>query len=188
MKTYQIVGLISVSSFSHLHGAVTAIAVESGAGVSITASGSFDISALGMGTPGIGTPFVNPSMGGISLSGALTPIDGYLITNFSGPSNFGNGAQTVATSGSGDIFGWSSSGSNGSLVLPSSYTSGSPLFATSEYTGESFASMGLQTGQYTWSWNIGGISESFTLSIVPEPSSMLLVMNAAFLSLVWRRR
>jgi len=61
------------------------------------------------------------------------------------------------------------------------YESGSPLHSTSEYLGQTFATLGVTPGTYEWTWGTGP-NQNFTIDIVaaavPEPSSVLLLGGA----------
>ena len=127
----------------------------------------------------------------VTVGDGLRSLVAYrLIT---GPASFGSGAQHFATSGSGDVFGVIA---NLQLELPSGYISGSPLVATSTWTGESFSSLGLTPGSYTWTWGTGAHADSFTLNIgaaapVPEPSTLTMVLLGSLAGLgarLWSRR
>jgi hypothetical protein len=76
------------------------------------------------------------------------------------------------------------------LNLPNGYVSGSPLSATSTYTSQTFASLGLTPGTYTWTWGSGPTADSFTVQIgaVPEPTSSLLVCLSLVFAALQRRR
>jgi len=115
------------------------------------------------------------------------PFDVYgAFANFSGPSSIGFGLdQIFATDGLGDLFGVDFIGG---LGVPEGYISGSPLSGTSTYAGQTFATMGLSPGVYTWTWGTGSNSDSFTLNIVPEPSSTALLGICLIGAWVRRRR
>ena len=118
-------------------------------------------------------------LGSFAVVGDTTTVPEDVYSGITGPSSFGSGGQFFATSGSGDVFGVVA---NNVLDLPSGYISGSPLLATSTWSGESFDSLGLTPGCYTWTWGTGEHADSFTLIIGaggqspnPEPSTLLLL-------------
>jgi hypothetical protein len=95
----------------------------------------------------------------------------------------------LASSGSGDFVGVREQ--VGGIDVPTGYVSGSPLSDSSTYAGQTFASLGLTPGSYTWTWGSGPTADSFTLDIgvVPEPSTWaMLLMGFAGLASVWRKR
>ena len=90
------------------------------------------------------------------------------------PSNFGSGVggTVPASAYSGNLFGFD----YGSLVVPSGYTSGSPLSGTATFGNKTFADIGITPGTYTWTVP----NDSITLNInnasaVPEPSTYALL-------------
>ena len=120
----------------------------------------------------------------------IVPEDVY--SRITGPSSFGSGVQFFATSGSGDGFGVVA---NTVLDLPSGYISGSPLSATSTWSGRSFSSLGLTPGSYTWTWGAGAHADSFTLNIgaapVPEPTTLTMALFGGLAGIgarLWSRR
>ena len=118
----------------------------------------------------------NPS-GSVAVVGGTTIVPEDVYRGITGPSSFGSGIQFFATSGSGDGFGVVA---NTVLDLPSGYISGSPLSATSTWSGRRFSSLGLTPGSYTWTWGAGAHADSFTLNIgaapVPEPTTLTMAL------------
>jgi hypothetical protein len=79
--------------------------------------------------------------------------------------------------------------------VPSGYVSGANLSDTATYNGQTFASLHLIAGTYTWHWGTGANADSFTLQIgpastpAPEPASLtLLAVGLAGLGMVLRTR
>jgi hypothetical protein len=86
-----------------------------------------------------------------------------------GPTSFGPGAASFASSSSGDPFGISVATE---IEVPYGYVSGTPLSGTATYANQTFSSLGLTPGTYTYTWS----SDSITVIIgaaVPEPSSFI---------------
>jgi hypothetical protein len=74
------------------------------------------------------------------------------------------------------------------LHVPSGYTSGGSLSGSVTFLGEDISSVGLTPGSsYVWSWGSGSSADSFTLSIVPEPTTLLLLATGVA-ALAWRVR
>ncbi|NOZ40569.1 MAG: hypothetical protein GXP24_10125 [Planctomycetes bacterium] len=103
----------------------------------------------------------------------------------------------IAESGTGDLFGaayfYIDDGGTlvplvPALIVPAFYTSGTELAGTAIFSGETFDSLGIIPGSYTWTWGSGATFDSFTLLIVPEPSSILLALSAIFAPFVCRSR
>ena len=120
-------------------------------------------------------------------SPSATGISGQLYTSISGPSTFGTGGETYATSGSGDLVGVTA---NYGLFLPLMYPSGAALSDTDTWSGATLSGLGVTPGNYTWNWGTGPTADSFTLDVVapvPEPASLGLLGIGA-LALLGRRR
>lgn len=155
--------------------------VQQGANVVVTGSGAIDLSGLSL---------KMPNVGGLV---AIEPDPAYILfgqgqldwyTGVSGPSSFGHGGGTSASSASGSAVGIE--GADGFLFVPAGYTSGTPLgVSTSTYDGVTFSFLGVTPGSYKWSWGTGA-NQNFTLQIgataVPDGGSTigLLVLGAAF--------
>ena len=100
--------------------------------------------------------------------------------------SFGSGGSTLADTGSGSLVGIVAPVSR--IILPAGYVSGGSLSDTSTYDDQTFASLGVTPGVYEWTWGTGP-NQNFTLDVVPEPSSLLLLGVAlAGLPLVRTRR
>ena len=105
------------------------------------------------------------------------------------PFGFGTGPEALATSGSGDTFGFDEFSQ---LILPATdpfgtYVPGDLLSGSATYAGADFATLGMEVGTYVWSWGEGDTFDSFTLNVVPEPSTALL-MSLGLVGLASRRR
>jgi hypothetical protein len=141
-------------------------------GVVATGSGTIDLAGLTIVSGFTASPQMNPSVAFIELG-----PDGNTLaySSASGPSNFGPGLLTGASSGSGDIFGVS-----GSLIgVPEPYISGTTLSGSATWGGgATFSSLGLTVGTYTWRWGSGADADSLVINIgtpVPEPVSLALL-------------
>jgi len=130
-------------------------------------------------------------LGSFAVVGGTTLVSEDVYSGITGPSSFGSGDQFFATSGSGDVFGVVA---NNVLDLPSGYVSGSPVSATSAWSGASFSSLGLTPGSYTWTWGTGAHADSFTLNIgaapVLEPGTLTMALLAGLAGIsarLWSR-
>jgi hypothetical protein len=157
-----------------------------GSDVVATGSGTLDTDALtGNGSGGVQST-IFPTVGAVMVG----PVPGGGATQFlgiTGPSDFGAGAESFPTSGSGDLVGLTG-GFGGSLFAPIGYQSGAFLSDTSTYAGQTLSSLGITQGTYTWSWGQGPTADSFTLVAAPEPSSLALAALGGVALLAYRRR
>lgn len=166
--------------------AVTVIVNEVGGDVVFTSSGTLDLSLWTYGGTDDSDPGVAPS-GAIGI-GMSSDTDVYLSpVNFNGPANIGPGVSGAgADNGTGDLvtLNWSNPQR---FEVVQGYQSGNQLDGMATFSGESLASLELAVGTYIWTWDTAtGGSDSFTVNIVPEPTSALLVM--ASVPLFWRRK
>jgi hypothetical protein len=135
-------------------------------GPNLVASGSGRIDLTGLvlnGSLQVRQAGMEPSAG-LILTGPAAPtfVDEYTLP--SGPSNFGSGQLAAADSGTGDEMGVEGA----ILYVPQSFISDHQLNATSTYDNQSFSSLGITPGVYTWRWG-GGADQVFYLIAVPEP-------------------
>ena len=198
-KGLKVAGLIGTLGLaSSAQGAVVIEITESGSDLLITTSGSLDTSGLSGDDPTFVDPviFVNDNIAGVLLwsfgVGDQTyysgPGDGFDTSSFSNTfsSGFGPGAATLVSGGA--DFGFSTSLAD--LWTPAGYVSGSTVSQVLRVTGESFASLGINDGEFAeFSWTSAGGGDSIRMQAgaVPEPSSSLLV-GLGGLALILRRR
>jgi hypothetical protein len=161
--------------------------VQDGLNVVATGSGAIDLIGL---TYSYTTPIatgVSPASGAIAIGPAAGgSVDVY--TGFTGPSSFGSGGPTIASSGSGDevaIYAYV-----GELGVPAGYTSGS-LSDTMTFDNATFASLGLTPAKYVYSW--GEVADpTFTIQVAATPLPAALPLFAGGLGamglLGWRRK
>ncbi len=165
---------------------------EVGGDVVVAASGTVNTAGLTLLSNWSSTvPYIRPNQGTLIISPNSTP--GPIYFGMSGPSDFGSGASvTLATSSSGDTL--LLEGLSGQLGLPAGYSSGAPLSSSMTFAGETFASLGVTPGTYTWTWGSGANADSVVVQVgnvaaVPGPSTLtLLAAGAAGLAMRrWRR-
>jgi hypothetical protein len=174
-------------TFGSITGGVDAALVitvsETGGNVVANSVGSLNTTALTDTFGGSGSGMV-PSTGYlVTGSNDADDLRGYQTVT--GPVTFGTRVTFAGTSSaSGDtigVFGGRLTGggqiSAGSIIVPDDYVSGSQLSGTATWVLQSFDSLGLDEGSYTWTWGSGATADSLTLNIgaVPEPSSALLL-------------
>ncbi len=169
------------------HAVLVTTVTEVGSDVVFSGTGTLNVSDLAIESFSStnGVPSVNAAGGSFTVDPDLinTPTDLYSGT-FVTPGPFGSGSLSFGSSGSGDVFGIG----NTRIVVPDGYVSGSSLTGSSTYSGDSFASLGLTPGSYTWTWGSGANADSLTLNIsaVPEPSSFVF-FSLIGLGVTWSR-
>jgi len=157
---------------------------QDGPNVVATGSGAIDLTGLTYAfTTGVVIGVV-PSIAALSI-GPGASVD--LYTGFTGPSSFGSGGTTIASSGSGDQ---TYIDSTFYLGVPAGYTSGSPLSDTMTFDNATLASLGLTPGAYVYSW--GEVDPSFTIQVAATPLPAALPLFAGGLGAIgllgWRRK
>ena len=173
----------------------TFVATMTQTGSNVVLSGSGTINTAGFVSPGYAVTGGPP--------GVIAPTTGFMIgvstvqyvdyySPFTGPSRFGTGSATNASSGSGDRVGLRTDAGNAGIAVPIGYTSGSFLSSSSTYAGATFASLGVTQGSYVWTWGSGQNADSFTLNITnalpaPEPATLVL-FGTSLAALGWIRR
>jgi hypothetical protein len=190
MPRHILLAFVAANGFAASSGAdIVITAVETGGNVVFTATGSLDVSGL---TPTPSGDFLarfEPSAAVIDFGG---PGDLYDLAISGGP--IGPGGSIIASSRFGDTVGFSA-GISDTLVVPSGYVSGTPLFSTITFETATFASLGITPGSYKYTYeyvvidpelvdpatvlsavnNTYFVGDSITFSTVPEPSAFLYV-------------
>jgi hypothetical protein len=158
------------------HAGVTFNIFQFGSNTIVAGNGTMELSDVTFFNPSIGSGLMNPSAGILVMGPPSASISYDAFTPLSGPSTFGPGTnQPFASTGTGDIFGVDQQLNE--LFVPQGYVSGSPLSSTNTYSGQTFSSLGLTPGTYTWTWGTGSHADSLTVRIgsaIPEPTSLVL--------------
>jgi hypothetical protein len=154
---------------------------QQGGNVVATGSGAIDLTGLSQDCNGCDnySGYLIPNEGNRAqfVIGAEGVIDGY--GGATGPTNFGSGGFTRASSNSGDIVGVLVRSFGDEIEVPTGYVSGNSLSdpSTSTYLNQTFASLGVTPGTYTWTWGSAAQDDSFTLVIgTPEPSTWAMML------------
>ncbi|HEY1885581.1 MAG TPA: PEP-CTERM sorting domain-containing protein [Roseiarcus sp.] len=181
-----IAAMLALTAISgRAHAAIVINFHEVGSDVVGSASGSADLTDLTLvATTILFAPGeVTPSKGGATVG---DPGETHFYKGADGPTSFGTGRQTEASSGSGDfvgVFAVSAFALSPIVLLPQNYVSGAPLSGSSVFDNQSLESLGLDVGQYTYTWGSGADADSLTINVsVPEPSTWAL-MGLGFMAL-----
>ena len=160
---------------------------EQGADVVATGSGSINLAGF---TKPPSKPIILDNSG-VQAQTGLTGIAGIAkaFTGITGPRSLGPGGFMIASTGDGDTV--AVNGADGVLGVPLAYVSGDALSNSMEFAGETFASLGLTAGTYSWTWGSGITADSLTVQIgpLPEPASLALFgIGLSGLGIVMRTR
>src|SRR5436190_11674907 len=145
-----------------------------GPDVVATGSGALDLTGRTPVYQGIYNSEIDPGAGdaGIVTGPTSSGVDTYNVNHWiSGPTSFGSGGLTLASSGSGDMVGthsliWEGGEVIGFLIVPRGYVSGTFLSNSASWSGKTFATLGVTPGTYVWTWGTGA-NQNFTLKILP---------------------
>jgi len=164
---------------------------EAGPNVVANGSGAIDLTGLTFLFTGAGVIVEVEPTDAVIFTG---PPDFFKLVDyygavFTGPTNFGSGFPSAATSGSGDLVGLFFGGPY--LFVPQGYISGTALSDTATYDNATFSSMGVTPGTYEWTWGAGA-NQNFTLKIgattVPDAGSTFMLLSGALVALGGFRR
>jgi hypothetical protein len=160
--------------------------VQDGSAVLATASGSLNLTGLTDAGTGSGLHGVSANIAYLTLGPGFS-ISGEEYTGLTGPTSFGTGGAVFASSATGDDF--ILAGGGGYFVVPEGYSSGQALSATSTFSAETIAGLGLTPGTYTYTLPDDTITVQIGSAAVPEPATIVLVASAApFALIAWLRR
>lgn len=143
---------------------------EFGSDVIMSASGTLNVNDLTLLSPSgtLGQPgLIYPQDPVFIMSSIVAPFSDF--ANYGGiligPANFGTGGVTTANLFSGDIFGIVTTPFDFNLFVPPGYITGTPLSSTLTFNSQSFTSLGLIPGTYTYSWGTGLNADSVNVVI-----------------------
>jgi len=140
---------------------------EVGSNVVMAGSGTLNIDGLTL-VAGATGPMGGAGLGINSATFILGANGGY-FDQYSGiltyPSNFGTGGGAGSSTSAGDIVGVIYDGGPPHLlIVPTGYTSGSYLTSSQTFNSQTFTSLGLVAGTYSYTWGTGSNAE--ILSVV----------------------
>jgi hypothetical protein len=121
---------------------------------------------------------VTPSKGGAT---AGDPGQTLFYRGADGPKSFGTGAKTEASVGNGDfvgVFAVNPFALSPVILLSQKYVSGTPLTGSSVFENQSLISLGLNVGEYTYTWGAGEHADGLTIKVgdVPEPATWAMML------------
>jgi hypothetical protein len=164
---------------------VTVNIVQSGSDVVATETGSLDTSTLSFHASGSnGGPTIIPNVAGVLLGNPSSGTENTWSISNSGPTSWGSGSQTNASSTTGTYFGMTRQFDF--LVLSNNYISGSPISGTATWTGETLSGLGLNPGTYVY--EAGSVPQTITIEVgqaaAPEPATLwfALIGGAGFVA------
>jgi hypothetical protein len=158
---------------------------QDGSDIVANGSGAIDLTGLTFDGDAPNPPGLHPSIAYI-ITGTSSGADFDTYAFVTGPTSFGSGGNTDASSASGDVVGVFAGGqvaTVGFVVVPHGYTSDTALSDSASYDNQTFSSLGLTDGTYEWTWGAGA-DQNFTLIIggtftpTPEPSALALLGTA----------
>ena len=150
--------------------------LEVGGDVVLSGEGTMDLTSLTFAQPFFRSSNLVPSGSqfGCGLAGP-GPFNCSVYTGatFTSPANFGTGAQTLGSSGTGDFFGvaFFPPPTNRVLFVPSGYTSNSFISGTTTFNSTTLSTLGATPGTYTWSWGSGPTLSSIIMVVGTPPST-----------------
>lgn len=180
-----LITLFGVAIIGNAQAAISIILTEVGSDVVATYSGTVNITDLGFPGSGSISSYIDSGDASIAMGSSASAAP-YTVAFTSKPANFGTSLGFAsASSFSGDGFDISSSFNY--LAVPAGYVSNTFLSGSATWAGQTFASLALTPGSYTWTWGSGPNADSATLQI-PEPSSAVFAGIASGAFLLRRRR
>ena len=173
--------------------AITIYMEEVGSNVVATLSGAINsLPGAPTGSGGLGS-FNGLRPSGPTMSFAFTQVPGvfpvvqvnyYTATAY--PSNLGSSSTTLlqANSSTASTTMMFRNLTTGNIMIDQSYVLGTAVTGTLTWNNKTLSSMGVATGSYVWGWS----TDSITLNVVPEPSSLSLVALGLGGLIAWNRR
>ena len=122
---------------------------------------------------------------GLSKFSGVQTVQMHYYTATTYPSNFGTSTSLLqANSSTASTTMMFRNLSSNNIIIDQSYVPGTAVTGTLTWNNQTFNSMGVATGSYVWGWS----SDSITLNVVPEPSSLSLAALGLGGLIAWNRR
>ena len=181
LSTSAIAAMLALTAMSSRGDAAVLIDLhEVGSDVIASVSGSADLTDLTLiATTILFAPGeVTPKKGGATVG---DPGETHFYKGTDGPSSFGTGGLTEASSGSGDfvgVFAVSAFAPSPIVLFPQTYVSGAPLTGSSIFENQSLTSLGLDVGRHIYTWGSGDDADRLTINVeaaVPEPATWAMM-------------
>lgn len=152
--------------------------LQVGSNVVATGTGTLNLAALTNVGPDGFQPDIVPSTAGVLIGTNLGFGNDTAYRGITGPLLWGSGGPTLASTSTGNYMGVTGGSSPPVLIVPLNYVSGSSLSATATWSNNTFATLNVNPGTYTYSWGSGATFDTFTVQVgptaVPEPTSLCL--------------
>jgi hypothetical protein len=151
--------------------------LEVGGNIVVSGTGSVNLTALTSAGSNAIVDRVDPDNASVTIvegNGSYV-VDQY--SGFTGPTSFGTGAGSLGSNAAINSNNFGFDTVTGLIYVPQGYVSGSQLSGGTQYVGESYSSMGVDAGSYTWNWGSGGNADSITVQVgapitpTPTPTS-----------------
>ena len=121
---------------------------------------------------------------GLSKFSGVQTVQMHYYTATTYPSNFGTSTSLLqANSSTASTTMMFRNLSSNNIIIDQSYVPGTAVTGTLTWNNQTFNSMGVATGSYVWGWS----TDSITLNVVPEPSSLSLVALGLGGLIAWNR-
>ncbi len=158
-------------------------AEETGGGVTISYAGSIDTTGFPSKTSFSGAAVIQPNFGAMLASDSSSDVYSAILPQGSSRT-FGSGGLSSAASFSGSSFGIDA---ETSLVLPLDYASSSPISGSLGFSGETFASLGIDPTPFTFDTTVGDNTiHMFTMPPFLPPANPTAFDNASEKSALFR--
>ena len=139
--------------------------LEVGGNIVVSGTGSVNLTALTSAGSNAIIDRVDPNDASVTIvegNGSYV-VDQY--SGFTGPTSFGSGTGSLGTNAAINSNNFGFDTATGLIYVPSGYVSGTQLSGGTQYTSESYLSMGVTAGNYVWTWGSGANADSITVQV-----------------------
>jgi len=139
--------------------------LEVGGNIVVSGTGSVNLTALTSAGADAIVDSVNPSNAIVTIveGNGSYAVDTY--SGFTGPTSFGSGTVTLGNNAAINSNNFGFNTTTGLIYVPSGYVSGTQLSGGTQYTSQTYLSMGVTAGNYVWTWGSGANADSITLQV-----------------------